>query len=38
MNPEDSFCEHLQIKRDELLAYLESIAGSVMKYAGFFSL
>lgn len=35
MNPEDSFSAQLQTKWDELLTYLESIAGSVMKYAGF---
>ena len=35
MNPEDSFIAQLQTKWDELLTYLESIAGSVMKYAGF---
>lgn len=35
MNPEDPFIIRLQTKWDELLTYLESIAGSVTKYAGF---
>lgn len=35
MNPEEPFSRQLQTKWAEFLTYLERIAGSVTKYAGF---